>query len=477
MTNFPARFLERMKTIVPAESWDDFLEFSTAPLPKTLRKKKSADFSNPEWKLSPVAGIEEASFIERDDHTVPLGKMMEHFNGEVYIASLSSLLAAKVLAPESGDKVLDLCAAPGSKTTFLAEMVGDDGCVIANELSASRIKKLAANIDRIGCSNTVICQNDGASMYHFLDQEFDKILLDAPCSSEGYGRKSAKFFGTQWEEKKIFDCAKLQKKLIISAFNMLRPGGEMLYSTCTGAPEENEAVVEFLLKTFPNDVEVLPVDLGDIPHTKGVSKFSAENFSSHVSENVRRLWPHLRSKTWDSESFFLAKIRKKNPLKKSPALKTFTDSSLKKLSKNQAAEIIVRFVKAFGLERSLFTGYSFIEKKGELFVTNDLAFHFAKKNRYQRLGIKILDKHGNITQEFAQHFGSTATKRVIDISKEERDRFLTGYDLEKSADFFEDASGAFKNIYLVRFDRFCLGWGKQVKSGVLKNKLARDLVF
>lgn len=482
-TDFPSSFCERIEQIVPAGERDDFFQYSTEPLPRTIRLSFSQEKKAlpSDWTLKPAEFLDRVYFIDRPEasrKTSPLGKTLEHFSGKMYIASLSSLLAAQVLGVETGEKVLDLCAAPGSKTTFLAEKVGPEGGVIANELSATRIKKLASNIDRMGMANTVICHNDGTSMYHFLDQEFDKILLDAPCSSEGFGRKSSDFFATQWSEKKIYECAKLQKKLIISAFNMLRLDGEMLYSTCTGAPEENEAVVQFLKDTYPDQVEILPIDLGNIPHTPGLSEFSTHKFDDEVSKNVRRLFPHMRSESWDSESFFLAKIRKKSPLKRSSALKTFSDQDLKRLSKNQTAEIVTKIFKRFGIPKSLFSSYVFLEKKGDIFLSSASAYSFAKKNKYQRVGLKIFDKHENPTNEFAFHFGVHAKKHIISLSEEQKKRYLSGYDLSFDEPVSpENQKGFCANVFFLRFDSFCLGWGKHIKPTKIKNKLDRHYVM
>jgi len=471
--SLPDRFVARVEALLPKSEQADFLARCTEPLPKTIRSQTTDLPVN--WELGKVALIDEAFFIDRTDKSKPLGKTSPHMAGQIYSATLSSLLAAKVMSPYEGDKVLDLCSAPGSKTTFLASLVGAEGAVIANELSSSRTKKLAANIDRMGCANTVICQNDGATMQYFCDQEFDSILLDAPCSSEGFGRKSSEFFNTQWSEKKIYECSKLQKKLIVSAFNMLRPEGDMLYSTCTSAPEENEAVVDWFLNQFP-EAELIPVDLGDIPHGTGIDSWEGVNFDPQISKHARRLWPHKFSKNWDSELFFLAKIRKKHPLKRAPAVKNFQDSGLNKLPKNKMAEITTQLFKYWGIPKDVWRGKILVESKGDIFVTNNLAYGFAKKNKYQRVGLKILDKHFNITHPFVLHFGKHAVQNVIDLSSEEMDRFLGGYDFEH--DFvLTEIKSPFKGMALVRCDGYTLGWAKQKAPGKWKNKLDRSVVF
>lgn len=415
----------------------------------------------------------EAFFIDREDRTQALGKSRQHYSGEMYIATLSSLLAAKMLAPEAEDKVLDMCAAPGSKTTFLSDQMGDKGILVANELSASRSKKLAANIDRLGSTNTVITQIDGTYMDTFFDQEFDKILLDAPCSSEGAGRKQSDFFEKYWSERKIYDASKIQKKLILAAFNMLRPEGEMIYSTCTTAPEENEAVVQHLIDTYGEKVEILPLNLGSVPHSKGLEKFFEKKFNTKISKHACRLWPHLHNDQWDSESFFICRIAKRGGLSRQPAKKSGAADGLKSLGKNQAAEVFSRISKKFDIPKDIWKKYSLLDNGGDLYLTSKEVAGFANKNAHRRAGMQIADKHGNPTNSFAMKFGGLANKNIIQLSKEETDKFLEGTDLPLT----EPLDVKDGTAILIREDNRCLGWAKSMQNGHrLKNKLDRGTI-
>lgn len=470
---FPKKFIERIQEILPESEWESFFETCTEPLPRTVRL--CTNFDQPEgWTLHPVSGLSQARFLERTDQKEkPLGKTLEYFTGRMYPASLASLLSAEVLNAQPGEKVLDLCAAPGSKTTALAEKVGD-GVVVANELSASRSKKLAANVDRLGLINVVLTQTDGTHMDTFFDQEFSRVLLDAPCSSEGFGRKSADFFQKHWAEHQIFQCAKVQKKLIAAAWQMLRPGGEMVYSTCTSSPEENEGVIQFLLEKFGAGVEVLPIDLRDIPHETGIESFGSDLFADEISENTRRLWPHLRSQTWNSEIFFLAKLRKVSATSRMPAEKKQTKNSSRILPKNQTAEILTRLAKRYGIPREMFGNPTVLERGGECFFATAAAAQFAIKNPHRRAGLKILDAHDQPTTEWALKFGDLATENVLELGEKEAEKFLEGLDLPlQEPRNFEDGTAV-----LVRKNGTCIGWGKVIKSGsLLKNKLDRSLVF
>ena len=484
---FPSRFVERIQEILPKAEWDSFFENATAPLSKTIRIAKSTSESRhkseienqklkipPSWHLSPTA-IPEAFFIERDNQKeLPLGKTLEHFSGNIYIASLSSLLSVHVLDPQPEEKILDIAAAPGSKSTFIADRMRNTGTLVVNEPSSSRSMKLSANLDRMGTENSVLLQNDGTYLNTFFVQEFDRILLDAPCSSEGFGRKDSKFFETMWSEKKIFEAAKLQKRLIISAFEMLAPGGTMVYSTCTSAPEENEAVVQYLINAFGEHVEMLPIDLKGIPHHTGIEKFETDTFNPDIVKNVRRIFPHLQNEQWNSELFFLAKIRKTTPLslpsKKSSPLK----SSTQILGKNQSATVIARLCKHFGWEKNVFEKKVILQHNDALSITTKPAAQFAVHHSHRRCGLPLLDKHGNMMTAFAIQYGNQATNNTFTLSEEEKDRWLEGFDIPMT----EALSQSDGTEILVQYKGFCLGHGKAMNKGKkIKNKLDRDRVF
>jgi len=485
---FPKIFEERIKQILPESEIEDFFNRVLDPLPKVVRISQE-NFKKPQhWDLKKTA-IKEAFFIERENQKeLPLGKTLEHFTGEIYVQSLSSMLPVEILDVQVGDKILDMCAAPGSKSTFLSQKMKQTGALIANELSGTRSKKLVANLQRMGVLNAVVLQSDGSALSAFLGQEFDKILLDAPCSSEGFSRKDSKFFEKMWSEQKIFQAAKLQKKLIISAFKMLKPEGEMIYSTCTSAPEENELVVQYLLDEFPDEVEILDIDVKNIPHKQGILHWDNRDIDSEIYEKCIRLYPHLRSEFWDSESFFVVKIRKKYALNITPPKKPNSTPEFKVLKKNHTAEIRVHLAKRFGLPKDWMNlnkdleegDYKrlgiekkvFFERFGDIYIATPEAVGFGKNNLYRRLGVKILDKDKNITHEFASIWGNLATKNVIELDEAQKEKWLLGYDLPLS----EMGELKVKDIVIIRYKGFVLGWAK-ILPNKIKNKLDRNLVF
>lgn len=210
--------------------------------------------------------------------------------GHFYIQGASSLIPVEVLNPKPGENVLDLCAAPGGKTSHMAMKMNNQGAIIANEPYVGRAKALKANLDRLGVMNTAVTMLRGES---FPKREFDKVLLDGPCSAEG----SLRGKDYKWKEDEKFrgHLEQLQRKLILKAFDSLRAEGEMVYSTCTFSPRENESIVSYLLNERPEaKIESHPLGerfakgLGDLPE-------------------CIRIYPHQ----FNSGGFFLARITRR----------------------------------------------------------------------------------------------------------------------------------------------------------------------
>jgi len=181
--------------------------------------------------------------------------------GLVYLQNLSSMLAPLLLAPQPDDEVLDLCAAPGSKTTQLAVLMHNRGRIAAVEAVRPRYHRLRANLERQGVANVATYLADGRGIGRRTPERFDRVLLDAPCSSEARIRRGRPETWATWSERKIREQARKQVRLLHSAIDALKPGGRLLYSTCTFAPEENEAVIQKALERYGEAIEILPVSL------------------------------------------------------------------------------------------------------------------------------------------------------------------------------------------------------------------------
>lgn len=304
---FPRAFLDRYEPIAPA----GFADALAAGLGKTLRtnflKTTPAAFERRaaanNWQLTPL-GIAPGTYaIERGDRRRPLGHSLEHFAGHCYIQEASSMIPPVVLDPRPGEAVLDLAAAPGSKTTQLAAQMDNQGVLIANDVSIPRIKALAANVERSGCLNVGISNLAGVRIGRFAAGRFDKVLVDAPCTAEGTLAKSPEALD-RWSEKSINKLALIQSKLLLAAWQALKPGGRLVYSTCTFAPEENEGVVHEFLTNHPEAV-VEPVELPGLPLSPGLTEWRGRTFRPELAR-AARVWPGERR----MEGFFICAIRK-----------------------------------------------------------------------------------------------------------------------------------------------------------------------
>ncbi|MCE7897809.1 MAG: RsmB/NOP family class I SAM-dependent RNA methyltransferase [bacterium] len=309
----PPQFLERLSRIVPKELKEQILESYCRKRPTTLRvntlkstnesvahelTKLGLIYHRPEWY--PLAFILEGSAYDT------LGKIMEselYKNGEVYVQNLSSMIPPLVLDPSPGNRVLDLAAAPGSKTTQMAMMMKDSGEIIANDLSPIRIFKLKANLAGQGVTHTTTNRMPGQFLWKRFPQYFDKALVDAPCSLEGtiYTEKPKSY--AQWSVHKIKELSQRQRYLLRSAISATKAGGEIVYSTCTLAPEENEGVIDWILAK--EKVELIPISIPGLKTYPGITQWgNAKPYDERV-KNCMRIYP-----TELMEGFFVAKLRK-----------------------------------------------------------------------------------------------------------------------------------------------------------------------
>jgi NOL1/NOP2/sun family putative RNA methylase len=230
---------------------------------------------------------------------IPLSATPEHWLGLVYQQQASTGVAAPTLAPGAGERVLDLCAAPGGKTTHIADLMGDSGCLVASEISESRIRGLLGNVYRLGHTGIFVVASDGRDFP--LGALFDRVLLDVPCSGEGTLRRRG---GQPPDQSASFRTyvTRVQRALLERAVRLTRPGGTILYVTCTFAPEENEAVVSEALARLPLDLE--PIEL-PVPHAPGLTAFEGTTYDPRLA-GAARIYPHHL----DSGGLFLAKLRR-----------------------------------------------------------------------------------------------------------------------------------------------------------------------
>ena len=315
---FPPKedFIKRMEALLGEVDAKEFFEICYTKTPVSIRVntlKISVDnlknrLKGYGWKIKqPLECFPEVMVIENKLNPGEIGKTKEHLLGYYYVQEISSMLPMLVLQPKPGEIILDLCASPGSKTTQAAAMMDNEGTIIANELSMGRIGILNSNLERCGVMNTIVTRKEGGALCNrFLKKSqmrFDKILVDAPCSGEGTLRKSPRTFEI-WNINVIKKIAGVQKQLAIAALKILKVGGEMIYSTCTLSPEEDEMIIDYLIKNF--DVEIEQIKL-PLKFRCGVTEWESVSLDENVKKCLR-LYPQDNN----TDGFFVAKIIKKS---------------------------------------------------------------------------------------------------------------------------------------------------------------------
>ncbi|MFC3928936.1 RsmF rRNA methyltransferase first C-terminal domain-containing protein [Streptococcus caprae] len=225
-----------------------------------------------------------------------LGKSSDHVTGLVYSQEPAAQMVAQVAAPQKGSRVLDLAAAPGGKTTQLLAYLDNTGVLVSNEISTKRSKILVENVERFGATNVVVTNESAPRLAKVFADYFDTIVFDGPCSGEGMFRKDPDAV-QYWHEDYPAECATLQKEILEDALTMLAPGGQLIYSTCTWSPEENEGVIQWLLETYPN------LTLVDIPKINGM-------VGGIDLPETARMYPHR----FKGEGQFVAKLQDTRPV-------------------------------------------------------------------------------------------------------------------------------------------------------------------
>ncbi|MEK6840490.1 MAG: RsmB/NOP family class I SAM-dependent RNA methyltransferase [Nanoarchaeota archaeon] len=307
-------FLERMSALL-GKDFESYNEILKQPLQNSIRcntlkiqpdeLKKRLEVKG--WTiLQPFKDHPEIMIIKNELAPGELGRSMEHLLGYYYVQEIASMLPVLALKPKPGELVLDIAAAPGSKTTQIAAAMKNQGTIIANDVNLKRLKILASNMERCGVTNNIITRKDGIFFCKKLKDAgflFDKILVDAPCSGEGTLRSSPVTY-LMWNPQTIRILSRLQKGLLASAIEILKPGGEAVYSTCTHAPEENEEVVDFVLKKFGKDVSIEKINL-PVKCRPGITNWSDNNYNKNVEKSCR-IYPQDNN----TEGFFIAKFKK-----------------------------------------------------------------------------------------------------------------------------------------------------------------------
>ena len=452
-----------MREALPSHlSLDDFIAACQRPLRRSIRvntlKISVADFlalvSPYNWQLTPVPWCAEGFWIERDDEaSLPLGSTAEHLSGLFYIQEASSMLPVAALFADDNapERVMDVAAAPGSKTTQIAARMGNRGAILANEFSASRVKVLHANISRCGIHNVALTHFDGRVFGAALPEAFDAILLDAPCSGEGVVRKDPDAL-KNWSVESNLEIAATQRELIVSAFHALRPGGTLVYSTCTLNRDENEDVCLWLKAQYPDAVEFLPLN----------GLFASAN-EAVTPEGFLHVFPQI----YDCEGFFVARLRKTQAVEPLPAPTFKVGNFPFAPMKRREAEQVTTAAAKVGLAWDDTCHLWIRDKEIWLFPAN--IEPLIGKVRFSRIGIRLAEVHNKGYRW--QH------EAVIALADSENTFALTHQEAEewyRGRDVYPDNTPSHDEV-VVTYQGYPLGLAKKVGSR-LKNSYPRELV-
>ena len=304
---FKEKFIERYEKLT---DFDEFKKYSLSFLRRSIRVNtikisisELKERLETNWNLDPIPWCKEGFYIE---HTKKerrdIGNLIEHSLGYFYTQQAASMIPPLVLEPKENEIVLDIAASPGSKTTQIAALMNNKGILVANDYTTVRMKPLSINIQRCGVTNCIITLMQG-QWFKKSNIEFDKILVDAPCSGTGTIRKSLKTLRI-WNPNMVKRLSITQKQLIETGFNILKQNGTLVYSTCSLEPEENEAIIDFLLNKYEN-AKLEEIKLPNIKRSEPILNFENNKYNQEVKKCLR-IWPQDN----DTEGFFVAKIKK-----------------------------------------------------------------------------------------------------------------------------------------------------------------------
>ena len=335
--------------------------------------------------------------------------------GLFHIQEEVSMLPAMLLAPRPGERVLDLCAAPGNKTAELAVAMRSAGTVVANDLSRGRLNVLRTTVDRLGLLNVTVTRHDAAA-FPEASGAFDRVLLDAPCSCEGTARKHPRVVA-QSSRANSLRMGRIQTRMLARAVRRCRPGGRIVYATCTFAPEENERVVAETLRAFGDDVRLIPASVSGLRTTPGLTVWEGESFPDDL-RLTSRIWPHHN----DTGGFFIA------VLEKSPDAEALSPAPPAALPHPvDPGEVLPPLEARFGFPRSAFEGCIFFRPNDKYVSVVSRDHRPPARPPAEMTGMYFLKtalRHPKLTTQAAMHFGHAATRNVVALDTDKLRAYL-----------------------------------------------------
>ena len=391
----------------------------------------------------------------------PIGRSLSHFLGHIYVQDLASMIPPLVLNPQPNDWVLDMSAAPGSKTTQLAELMQNQGVILANDVVMKRIRSLTTNLTRMGIINTAVFRWKGERFGNQYFEKFDKVLLDPACTGLGTLHKSPEVL-SWWTPKHCERMAALQKRLIESAVKALRPGGELCYSTCTLTPQENEEVIDFALKKFP--VELEKVNIPVLKTRSGLTKFNGKPYNPELNR-AARFYPFDN----DSEGFFIAKLIKSDKIRRLSQKKKGEqhDISLLTSRRSPVKKYLDYLSVQFDIPLSVFSEYVYLFRRNIVLSSKEM-INFPFLSRPIHAGLTVAcptDRGAKLTTEGTHFFYNSCGKNTIELHEvKSLDKFVNRDQMNI------EVGGAGQK--LVKYKGIMIGYGL-VDSGLLKSQFPK----
>lgn len=393
--------MEQYKPII--DDWEAFRETCEMPALSTVRKNRIRAGEEFEKRLKKDFEEVEKSGWNSEVFRLPgektPGKSIMHWLGEYYVQEESASIPVKVLNPRKGEKILDMCAAPGGKTTQIASRIENKGTIVANDDSSQRLKSLHANLYRTGSASCSVTNYDGRQIPE--KEKFDRILLDAPCSGEG-DRARRNFLPAERHEKE--NLSELQKQLGEKAASLLKPEGVMVYSTCTINPRENEEVVKHLVENTGLELENIQLEAD---HARGIESSEDREFGEEMDQTVR-VYPHHL----ESGVIYVARFVKPEGSRDRP------DSSGLSSSEDEPREPWNYLEERFGVRRADLEEFT-VQK-----ISGDYWLHTAGVDglEYETRGIRCLRDTGRglkPTTYILQLLESEIEKNIVEVDRKE----------------------------------------------------------
>lgn len=420
---------ERYRDLI--DDWDAFVDALQRPLPVSfwintnkIPEQAFVDILQEE-RLKPTALP-----WYPNGYTLPsdskLGGRWHYLLGFSHIQEAVSLLPVMFLEPKPGERILDMCAAPGGKTAQIAMRMEGKGTLVANDANKGRLKAVRRHLSRLGLQNLAITKYD-ASNYPNAAGQFDRILADVPCSCQGTSRKKVKVASRSLEMEFLQKIRRTQIAILKRAVKLCRPGGRIVYSTCTYAPEENESVVNEILQSFgPEQVRVLPMDIEGFRMEEGITSWEGESFDDSL-RHTRRVWPHHN----DTGGFYVAVLEKsaeiEEPKKKHQKPVSFGLDEDVYEPIPMTYPHLQELVQHFGIPEETFEGLHFVKRgcrKMYLFPEEHLP---PRRPEVMTVGLPFMSvgkRLAKLNTSAALVFGRYATQNVVDLEKAQLDAFI-----------------------------------------------------